>query len=63
MKLSDKFTFGTYKGQTLETAIELDPLYVEGCVEEIEDFRLSWEACDALVDRLVELGVIIPSWN
>ena len=54
MKLTDKFTFGKHKGETLVSVIGSDPTYVEWCVDEIEGFSISDRAHDLLHSSLEE---------
>ena len=52
MKLTDRFTFGKHKGERLSSVIGSDPNYVEWCLEEIEEFRLTKGALERLEDAL-----------
>ena len=44
MRLNDKFKFGKYKGQTLESVINKNPAYVKWCVKHLENFKLDAKA-------------------
>lgn len=54
MKLTDKFTFGKHKGESLSHVIGSDPTYVEWCIDEIEGFSISDRAHDQLHYSLEE---------
>jgi hypothetical protein len=50
--LSDKLTFGKYKGYTIEEILEDDPSYLEWAIDEIEWFELDYIAAQKLNDNL-----------
>lgn len=39
--LNDIFTFGKYKGMSVEGVIDADPKYILWCVDSINDFMLT----------------------
>jgi hypothetical protein len=50
--LSDKLTFGKYKGYTIEDVLEDDPNYLEWAIDEIEWFELDEIATKELNNNL-----------
>lgn len=46
--LSDKFTFGAYNGQSLADVIDVNPEYLEWCVQEIDRFLIEDSAMNEI---------------
>ncbi len=44
MKLTDKMTFGKYRGDTVQEVIDNAPSYIEWALDEVNGFELDDEA-------------------
>lgn len=53
--LKTKLIFGKHKGKTLEKILNLDPLYIEWCINNINDFNLNKEAHDQIINILFNI--------
>jgi hypothetical protein len=51
-KLTTKLRNGKYAGRTIEEVIELDPKYLNYCIENYDNFELDNEAYTKLVEEL-----------
>lgn len=41
MKILERFYFGKYKGKTLSYVLNIDPKYIEWCIDNIKEFKLT----------------------
>lgn len=55
MSLNSKFTFGKYKGFTLEDILNTDPKYVRWCIGDAGNVELSNDAYKEYEDVMNEL--------
>lgn len=52
--LKTKLTFGGYKGKTLEEVLNIDPLYIEWCMNN-KGFKFDESAYEKVINTLFEL--------
>lgn len=53
--LKTKITFGRYKGKTLEEVLNINPLYIEWCMNNIDEFKFDESAYKKVINTLFEL--------
>ena len=55
MDLSDRMTFGKYRGRTLIKVIDSDPEYISWCLKKVHFFVISKEATKRHLEKLAEM--------
>ncbi len=53
--LKTKLNFGKHKGKTLSQTLNTDPLYIQWCMNNVNEFNLDKKALEKVTDILFEI--------